>query len=193
MLEYLYRNDNNNERQQAEKNITSCLQGSKPETNITRFYRRFSLAQLHHVTAVNLFRGHKLFSFFSWQKQLSTSSIRSRVRSHEKKCKFVTTCILNLAKYGHRLYHVFYNANSHSGVTAFCSWIKLAQEEDWIGFPMIPFFPGSVPSDGNKNCTTTSYHFGPNSAQWSHLGLRVGDGKDFYFFSDFESFPNQIC
>ena len=50
---------------------------------------------------------------------------------------------------------------------------------------MTPFFPGSVTSDGNENCSTTSYQIGPNfgrahdlhwsrgpnSAQWSPLGL----------------------
>ena len=51
---------------------------------------------------------------------------------------------------------------------------------------MTPLFPGSVTSDGNENCSTTSYQIGPNfcrahdlhwsrgpnSAQWSPLGLR---------------------
>ena len=50
---------------------------------------------------------------------------------------------------------------------------------------MTPFFPGSVTSDVNEDCTTTSYQIGPNfggahdlhcsrgpnSAQWSPLGL----------------------
>ena len=32
------------------------LHPRKTDENITRFYRRFSLAQLHHVTGVNLFK-----------------------------------------------------------------------------------------------------------------------------------------
>ena len=43
----------------AEKNMAvlfTNLHPRKTDENITRFYRRFSLAQLHHVTGVNLFK-----------------------------------------------------------------------------------------------------------------------------------------
>ena len=43
----------------AEKNMAvlfTNLHPCKTDENITRFYRRFSLAQLHHVTGVNLFK-----------------------------------------------------------------------------------------------------------------------------------------
>ena len=38
-----------------------------------------------------------------------------------EKCKFITTRVVNIAKYGQRLYHMFYNMDSHKslGVAAF--------------------------------------------------------------------------
>ena len=59
MPEYLYRNYNNDERRQRGKKhgvLFTNLHPCKTDENITRFYRRFSLAQLHHMTGVNLFK-----------------------------------------------------------------------------------------------------------------------------------------
>ena len=57
MPEYLYRNYNNDERQREKKHgiMFTNLHLCKTD-EITRFYRRFSLAQLHHMTGVNLFK-----------------------------------------------------------------------------------------------------------------------------------------
>ena len=59
MPEYLYINYNNDERRQRGKKngvLFTNLHLCKTYENITRFYRRFSLAQLHHMTGVNLFK-----------------------------------------------------------------------------------------------------------------------------------------
>ena len=39
-------------------------------------------------------------------------------------------------------------------IRCYCVWssIKIAQERDLFSFPMTPFLPGSVTSDGNENC-----------------------------------------
>ena len=70
MPEYLYRNDNNDERTQTasetarRKKHGRLVYNIKTENDITRFYRRFTLAQLHwHMTAVNLFKEKKETAF----------------------------------------------------------------------------------------------------------------------------------
>ena len=65
MSEYLYRTDNNDERTQTarRKKHGRLVYNIKTENDITRFYRRFSLAQLNHMTAVNLFKDKKETAF----------------------------------------------------------------------------------------------------------------------------------
>ena len=46
----------------------------KNENDITRFYRRFSLAQLHHVTAVKLSKEKKVTAFHEYHSFLGQDS-----------------------------------------------------------------------------------------------------------------------
>ena len=95
MPEYLYRNDNNDERQWGGKKTW-------------RLVYKIS-AKLRRLSCVSIDDSHWLSytTRLQWiyskgsQKQLSTSTIRSWVRIHERNWKIVTTRVVNLAKYGH--------------------------------------------------------------------------------------------
>ena len=81
---------------EAEKNMASCLQIST-RAKLTRT-SRVSIDDSHwpsYTTWLELIYSKRA------QKPLSTSTIRSWDRIHERKCKFVTTRVVNLAKYGH--------------------------------------------------------------------------------------------
>ena len=55
----------------GEKNMASLFTNpSRSTPDIMRFYRRFSLAQLHHVTAVKLFKEKKETAFHECRSEV---------------------------------------------------------------------------------------------------------------------------
>ena len=55
---------------------------------------------------------------------------------------------------------------------------------------MTPFFPGSVTSDGNENCSTTSYQVGPNFGRAHNLSALIARAE---FGPVVTSRVNQTC